>query len=93
MARDIPTGKFLVAWFKAVALFFGALYLLGFSFNGVNVLGAVDALIPFERVMCFIVSCVFWVWFGWSVKSLFSYLYNNKSSVQNNSSIKNQVSV
>jgi len=46
-------------WF----LFFWAcgLYLLGFSLSGVNVYGIVDALIPFERLVCFVLSVIcFW---------------------------------
>ena len=37
------------------------LYLLGFSLSGVNVHGNVDALIPFERLLCFFLGMgCFW---------------------------------
>ena len=51
---------------KAMIFFAAALYLFGFSLNGVNVNGAVDFLIPVERALCFGLSMVF---FGWFVMS------------------------
>lgn len=48
---------------KPIVLFTAALYLFGFSLNGVNVNGAIDALIPFERALCFAVSISFFLWF------------------------------
>lgn len=41
---------------KSVTYFAGFLYLLGFSLNGVNVLGKIDSLIPYERTLSLIVS-------------------------------------
>ncbi len=56
---------------KAIALFIAALYLLGFSFNGVNVIGKIDALIPFERLMCSCVSVALFVWFAYECYQLY----------------------
>ena len=38
--------------FKILFFFASALYLFGFSLSGANVYGVIDALIPFERVLC-----------------------------------------
>ena len=50
--------------------FSGALYLLGFSFNGANVFGFIDPFIPFERVLCFCASVFLGVYSLVNLKTL-----------------------
>lgn len=49
--------------FKPIVLFPSALYLLGFSLNGVNFYGSIDALIPFERAVSLLCSIGLFAWF------------------------------
>ena len=57
----------LIAAIKPIGLFVGGLYLFGFGLWGLNCYGFVDALIPTERVACFILGVTF---IGWSAGSL-----------------------
>ena len=56
-----------VAAVKPIGLFVGGLYLFGFGLWGLNCYGFVDALIPSERMACFILGVTF---IAWSVRSL-----------------------
>lgn len=63
--------ELFLTFLKPCLLFVAALYLFGFSLNGVNVLGDIDYLIPFERVYCLITSIGLFCWVGNSYYLLF----------------------
>jgi hypothetical protein len=63
--------ELFLTFLKPIILFIAALYLFGFSLNGVNVLGNIDVLIPFERVLCFCVALGLFGWFGKSYYSIY----------------------
>lgn len=70
--------EIFVAFFKPLMLFASGLYLLSFSFNGVNVLGNIDALIPFERVLCLVLGVALWVWFAFALKETKTVFYKQE---------------
>jgi hypothetical protein len=67
----LKTSKLAVQIVKIIALFAGGLYLLGFGFfHGLNAKGAVDFLLPFEWVGCFVLGVLFLGWSGFSYVNL-----------------------
>lgn len=63
---------------KTLIFFSSALYLFGFSLSGVNVFGYVDALIPFERSLCLVLSIGLTFLFGNSFSDLMINLFQKK---------------
>jgi len=53
----------LQLYIKPLILLISGLYLLGFSFNGLNVYGFIDELIPIERLFCGLTGLICLLWF------------------------------
>jgi hypothetical protein len=64
------TKKIILFSLFFLSLYSSALYLLGFSFNGTNVYGIIDCLIPFERILCFVNGVVMFILSGFTLKKL-----------------------
>jgi hypothetical protein len=62
--------QLLIIAAKPIILWSSALYLLGFSFNGVNVIGKIDFLIPYERTLCFALSMILFCWCVYSTVAI-----------------------
>jgi hypothetical protein len=70
--------QFLIGFFKPILLYIAAIYLLGFSFNGLNVYGFIDYLIPLERAVCFVVAIILGLWFGKATYELGTLLFKKE---------------
>ena len=70
--------KIYLTALQATLLYPAALYLLGFGLSGVNINGAVDGWIPFERVLCLGLSAVFFVWFAVCCRNVVYAVSENK---------------
>lgn len=73
-----PKNALFVSNLKFLVFFSAALYLFGFSLAGVNVYGAIDFLIPFERLLCMFLSFAMWRFTFQSLKPLIKELYKNE---------------
>lgn len=62
--------KIPLYFFLFFSFFSSGLYLIGFSFNGLNVYGFIDYLIPFERFLCLVNGVVMFLLSGFMIKNL-----------------------